>query len=109
MPEEEDADDSQVEDPEKCSEAETVKIIEQVGEALEENFTQLEKMKAAKASKAEAKDVEMADGGSKDTEAIKTNGDSKDAAKINGDSKEVVEANGESEKMDEDKKPGNLP
>ena len=120
VPEEEDADDSQVEDPEKCSDAEKVEIIEQVGEALEENFTELEKMKASKESKDKPKDldVEMGDAVAvktngdaesvkTDADASKTHGDSKDDAKTNGDAKEVVEANGE--KMDEDKKPGNLP
>jgi hypothetical protein len=130
VPEEEDADDSQVEDPEKCTDEEKVEIIEKVGEALEENFTECEKIKADKEKKDEPQngDVEMSNGDSKDATALKTNGEVKinghskedsdaktdgdskeEVAKTNGDYKEeIVETNGAVEKMDEDKKPGNL-
>ena len=81
VPDEEDADNSQVEDPEKCSQEEVKEIVEKVGEALEENFAHLEQLKAEKAEK----------------EKPATNGDAEPTNGTNGD----VE-------MAEEKKAGNL-
>lgn len=76
VPEGEDMDSSQVENPDKLPEEEKEKIGEQVGEALEENFKTLEKPSPSKADK--------------------VNGHAKDEA-VNGKSDEPME---DSEKSD---------
>lgn len=103
VPDEEDADNSQVEDPEKCSQEEVKEIVEKVGEALEENFAQLERLKAEKAKKdkpATNGDAEPSNG---------TNGDAKLSNGTNGDAKPSNGTNGDVEMAEEEeKKAGNL-
>lgn len=97
VPDEEDADNSQVEDPEKCSQEEVKEIVEKVGEALEENFAHLEKLKAEKAK----------------TEKPATNGDAEPSNGTNGDVEmaeakkaDESEANSTEEEGDDDDEAG---
>lgn len=100
VPDGEDTDNSQVEDPEKCTDEEKETIAEQVGEALEENFDELQKLEkdtkkekeGQKASKEEDNEAEAKVESSKD--------DNEAEAKVDST---VKEENGkeENKKMDE--------
>lgn len=86
VPEEDDCDNSQVEDPEKCTEEEKDNVTDEVMAAIEENFNDLEKLKEEKAKKEAA--ASNGEATKSNGEAKVTNGDEKtngDAAETNGD------------------------
>ncbi|XP_043220910.1 protein HGV2-like isoform X2 [Amphibalanus amphitrite] len=62
VPEGDDADTSQTEDPEKLSEEERMQVVEEVDEALEENFITLEKARHAKDGKGSASEIDKETG-----------------------------------------------
>lgn len=85
-----DYDNSQVEDPEKCTDEERKEVKKAVGEALEANFSELEELASKKAESESKKETEESEA-TKDEENPEEESEPDDDPEAEGDEAEVAE------------------